>query len=682
MANPDIKTEKKPKARRHQGLEPVVIAERFEITPSKPLPEYDMPPALAYACQDLASDYNCVALVCDPKMPLRLDAIDGYKQVDHSGLQKIYYFGKIDWQLESRACPLLIVENPRGDRIFKSLESNITPIDEEDALIRFMRPAVRYLRMLRDNGITHRSIRPTNLFYGDANRTKIILGEPISSLPAINQPMVCETVESSLALPAARGAGTQSEDIYALAVTYLTLLTGTLPCNNLTDQEILDSKMAIGSFQTIVGNMEFSRMAFELFHGCFEDRSSARWRIEELTEWITGKHFPLRMHPVPKKSTNPFSIGDKRFFNPRTLARGIQAQWKESKNPIVGSDIDVWVRRYISDNEVSTNLAKAKDGINPDINANHDRTLARVIIAMDPRGPIRMQSFSSMIDGFGGALAFHNGNKEIEQIVMQIIGSDLISFWLDIYPDNVSPFNKQINQLEDVRKDHRISRFGGGIESVRYFLNQGLNCLSPILENHYVFDIGSLLDSFEYISENHPERLEETLIDREIAAFISNRAGRDMRSDLQGIDSAIDPDQGRLQQVRTLASLQDMLEDRRFPNLCKVSANFLRPTLERLSGRENRKRLYNRMLSIAQLGIIKEIVYAASDEQEFENDINEFEIAKAEYRQVSSSIGKLEDLIVNRSQDAHMIGGRVASGVSGIIGCVIAVVSVFYLEIL
>jgi hypothetical protein len=483
-------------------------------------------------------------------------------------------------------------------------------------------------------------------------------------------------------MPAGRGHGLPADDIYALAVTYMSLLIGHLPCHTMSDQEILHSKMSIGSFKTIVGDMEFSRMAFELFHGCFEDKPSARWRSEELAEWIGGKHFSLRMHPVPSKSTNPFTINQKDYFNPRILAQGIAENWKESKEPIVNGDLDIWLRRYIHDSEFSHNLRSAKIGMNPDVNANHDRTLLRSITALDPKGPFRSPHVSSMIDGFGGILAFYNGNENIEQSVLQIIGSDLIPFWAEIYPDSLAPFQKDINAIEDTRKEHRITRIGGGIESARYYLNPGLNCLSPITENFYVFDIPSLLQALEKLSQTQPKKLQERLIDREIAAFIVNRSRRDMRSELQNIDSAIDPDQARFQQVKVLAALQESAGEHELPALCKVAADFLRPTLHRLFGQKNRNRLHQRTLSVAQLGSLNEVISSATDSNEVENDLTGFEIAKVEFKQVSRSIERLEKLIRNRSEEAKITGGRVSSGIAGILGCVMTITIIFYIELL
>ena len=676
------KAQQTAKKKKTRGFEKIVVADRFEVDPNHSLSEYDMPPALAYACEDFEKGEQSIALVCDPKMPLRLRDLPTYKAIEHAGLQKIFYFGNVHWESEGRECPILIAENPRGARIFTSLDEVITPLDEEDVLIRFMRPAIRYMRIMRDAQFTHRSIRPTNLFYGDENRTKIILGEPISAISGINQPIVCEPIESGLTLPAGRGHGTPADDIYALAVTFMSLLIGHLPCRGMSNEDILKKKISIGSYQTIVGNMEFSRMAFELFQGCLEDNPSSRWRIDELGEWIGGRHFPLRKHLAPPKTAGALTIGGEDYYTPKTLAQGIAKHWDESKSFVAGGDIEIWLRRYVADSEYSANVQKAKIGLNLESVVNQERLLFRMITALDSQGPIRIKDLSVMVGGFGGVLAFYKGNTQMENLVLQAIGSDVISFWTEIYPGSLAFYHNSINRLTEAQKEHRINRFGGGIESYRYFLNSGLNCLSPIFENFYVFDIYSLLVALEKIASQDPERIKNSIIDREIAAFIVNRAGKDMRSDIQTIESAIDPDQGRIQQIRVLANLQERHPELSLPNFCKVSADFLKPALNKLYGMQNRRRLYNRMLSIAKIGTLAEIISAVNDSEEIENDITGFEIAKAEFKKVTKTIKNLEELIASRQADSTMVGGRVAAGVSGMISCILAVSIIFYIEIL
>ena len=53
----------------------------------------------------------------------------------------------------------------------------------------------------------HRAIRADNLFLCGAEGREIVLGECVSALPGLFQPVTCETIESGQALPSARGAG-------------------------------------------------------------------------------------------------------------------------------------------------------------------------------------------------------------------------------------------------------------------------------------------------------------------------------------------------------------------------------------------------------------------------------------------------------------------------------------------
>ena len=102
----------------------------------------------------------------------------------------------------------------------------------EEAISRnFIEQAVATLREMHSQGMTHRAIRPTNLFYDNPKSAQatILLGECLSAPPAMGQSAVYETPETAMAPPTGRGFGTISDDLYALGVTILALLTGKAP---------------------------------------------------------------------------------------------------------------------------------------------------------------------------------------------------------------------------------------------------------------------------------------------------------------------------------------------------------------------------------------------------------------------------------------------------------------------
>ena len=96
-------------------------------------------------------------------------------------------------------------------------------------------------------GIAHRAIRPDNLYYMDEARTKIVLGGCVTSVPAHDQPVVMETIESGMAMPSGRGGGTYADDMYAFGASVLMLNIGRHPMPGVPDTEIIRRKIAAGS---------------------------------------------------------------------------------------------------------------------------------------------------------------------------------------------------------------------------------------------------------------------------------------------------------------------------------------------------------------------------------------------------------------------------------------------------
>src|SRR3546814_18582294 len=106
-----------------------------------------------------------------------------------------------------------------------SLSTAIEQIPEEHASRLFIQPIGQVLRELQGQGVLHRAIRPDNLFWDDAAKSRLVLGECISAPVAMTQSAAYETNEAGMALPTARYEGTLSNDLYAVGVTLLALPT-------------------------------------------------------------------------------------------------------------------------------------------------------------------------------------------------------------------------------------------------------------------------------------------------------------------------------------------------------------------------------------------------------------------------------------------------------------------------
>ena len=113
----------------------------------------------------------------------------------------------------------IVCDAPNGPPLCDSLRGGPIPTEGELAAI-YLRPLALALGRLQTVGLTHRGVRPTNL-YRSAESGRVLLGPGCVMPPAFAQPVVYEPPSVGICAPAARGPGTSADDVYALGVLLL-----------------------------------------------------------------------------------------------------------------------------------------------------------------------------------------------------------------------------------------------------------------------------------------------------------------------------------------------------------------------------------------------------------------------------------------------------------------------------
>ena len=154
----------------------VLIQDRVDINPNQPIPAYDLAPAVAYSARHRRDPgREIIALVCDPKLPPRMDAVAPLQRIDNPALMRVVDSGIVDWAPEGRSCPVIVVEQPRGRRVFPSLDEKIAPMREASITRMCLTPAASVLRDIAAHRVVHRAIRPDNLFFDDEAGNRLVL---------------------------------------------------------------------------------------------------------------------------------------------------------------------------------------------------------------------------------------------------------------------------------------------------------------------------------------------------------------------------------------------------------------------------------------------------------------------------------------------------------------------------
>ena len=194
-----------------------LMKERFEIDFAEHISWLDNNGAKAYAVSDrIDSTRRLFALVCSNETSPRMTILPYLKSIDNPALMKMVEYGVINFLPEESKNMALIYEMPLGGKVF---EKGISNIDLASNNEKFRKVALSLMGLndaFKGMEMTHRAIRADNLYYKDAERTEIVVGDCAASFPAYYQPPMFEPIESLMADRQARGNGTIRDDIYSI----------------------------------------------------------------------------------------------------------------------------------------------------------------------------------------------------------------------------------------------------------------------------------------------------------------------------------------------------------------------------------------------------------------------------------------------------------------------------------
>ena len=415
------------------GEATVTLADRYEIYPGKRLPAFDAPGTLAYhALDNNAPRSELFALVCNPNAPMRLGALRIMRKLNSDWFVTPLHWGAVHWPEVERRCPVIVFERPSGAPLLSSLDAVIAPLDEKALTTTIIEPVVRALGVLSDTGINHRGLQPCNIFYRKKVGTEIIFGECVSTPPGMGQTMVFETIEGAMTDPVARGPGDQSDDIYALGVTVLTMLMGRRPGAGIDDSAMIVSKIEEGSYAALIGDFQPPGAMATLLRGLLADDRKQRWTLSELKKWLKGARPEPRSAEREPRTDRPFVFEGKKYRTCRSLAYGLACNPAAAAKLAETGTIENWVQNQIRDADRTKALAEARkipvSGGTANRAADH-LLAARVIAVLDPLGPIRYKRLAINIEGFGPALALAMTDKSAVGAMIEIVLGDLPNFW-------------------------------------------------------------------------------------------------------------------------------------------------------------------------------------------------------------------------------------------------------------
>lgn len=664
-----------------QGIE---LSDRYEVYPDQPLPFLNSPGAQAVAAHDHRNPSRSLfALICSKELAPRTDAIRSLSHIESSAFLTPRASGVVTLAGDQSRRFVIVFEQPRGDRVQMDVDSSFQPLSEDDVIRGVILPMIGILREIGGRVMAHRAIRADNIFISGGTNQEVVLGECVSTPAGYFQPLIYEPIDAAMANPSGRGAGYISDDFYALGVLIAVMHSGGNPVPHMSDDEVVASKIAIGSYATLVGQARVSLKLMEALRGLLCDDPHERWGITDLELWANGRHLSPKQATLPPKAARTFEFNEEEFITAPGLSFAMGKNWALAQETLRDDTLEGWVRRSLADEKRASAILKASrmSRLSGDSGGGggQDKSLAGVLVALDHTAPLRYKTVAARIDGLAQALAIDFGKEHVPQMICDIVRAKMHKAWIESQPSMRPDFVPWIRQADTIETFVNRARIGYGPERALYECNSGWPCLSPLLQNDFVNEISDLLPALERLAESGIP--EGDPIDRHIAAFCGARSKNLSERLINKLADPEDPLAYRIAVLRLYAEVQRTAGPASLPHLAGWFAKLLKPIVETYHFRSFRAQLSTGIDKAVKGGDLAELLWLVDNENLRVQDDNGFEQAKREYAYLAGQIAWHEDGGLTAAARVAAVSQRASAVVSAVLASVsIAVMSLIYVS--
>jgi hypothetical protein len=286
------------------------------------------------------------------------------------------------------------------------VSASLNPWPEKILIDLVLRPIARVLDALERTNLTHRAIRPNNVFQS-APGQPVTLGAAWAAPPAMHQPAVFETPYSAVCHPAARGDGTIADDVYALGVLLLTLSAGEVPMAQMDDATSIRWKIELGSFAALTRERPVSGFFGDLLHGMLADDPDHRPSPAQLIDPASLRGRRAAARP-PRRSQQALMLNDIAVFDSRMLAYALLLDYKKAVQFLTNGLVTQWLRRGLGDASLAAQIEDLVRGRTADTRSgplSDPLLVMHTIGVISPRMPLCWRSIALWPDGLPGLLA-------------------------------------------------------------------------------------------------------------------------------------------------------------------------------------------------------------------------------------------------------------------------------------
>jgi hypothetical protein len=636
------------------GGEPLGPEGRYRVLGDQRFAVFDAPGLQAYRAIDTEhADYAVYAVATDLALPQRQRVLQPLLTQNVPGLINPLAAGIVPLGAERRLRNVVILERPEGGTL---AESGLLTVQE--MLTHILPPLLDAIEGLAARDLTHRGIRPDNIFFLGRERQSPVLGQCVCGLPGAAQPAIYEPVERAAALAEGRGEATIIADYYALGVTIAGLLSGRDPAKI---EDAYRLRVQHGSYATLIGRLRFSPMIDGLLHGLLNDDQTQRWGVEKVRRWRNNTWSRPRPWVGDRQAPRHVMFRGREFRQARLLAHEFGNNIRDAAAAIRDAGFDIWVRHSLADTTAAERIRTAlgRDaGADPGYQDSEAELVARVCSVLDPLGPIRFRDLCVMRDGIGPmvAAALADGNREKLRSIAALLGSPILTEQAGFLPSEPQGLTSPVAAA--MRAIVRDPAVGCGLERCLYELNQTLPCLSPLVEGaaETLNDLPMALDKAVAAADTP-----RNLLDRHVAGFLAARSRHFERRLVEISQSEKSPVKQALTMVHLLAEMQRYHRPVALHALCAWAAGTLVPVIKAIHGASLRKRLLDEMPALAVKGDLAHLLSRMKLMELTEQDQVAFHHAKARHQQLGAAIVALDRGGAARTAKANEWGQRLAT---------------------
>lgn len=649
----------------------VIVADRFAVDLSTPLPEFDTAGATAYAANDLVSVNRAIYALVQRRGIPRRDVVVG-KLLGRSipGLVCPRGEGVVEASDGDGHGQRLvtIMDRPTGGKVVNDLRG-FAAFNERALRNQIIPQLAEAFAALEQRGIAHRSVSVRNLYYSSPDRSEIVLCECCSVPPAYHQRSGYEPIERAGAIPEGRGEGDPACDAYAFGVTLLSLYAGHDVAESASEEGLLETRIRAGSFWALSEHREIGGAIGDLIRGLMEDNPTKRWTAGDIKGWLGGVTPRKAVGDLGWVLARPIKFGERSFKDRRALTIALLDNPGKAREIVYSEKFLHWAENALAEGPTREWLERALDyrGGHAGSEGNslaENMALARIAAVLFPEGPICFGRLKVCADGFASALAmaFSKGEGGIFDDFRSIVERGRLGMLAEIVMGRNEAQATSVSKLGAAQKIAGNGRLGNGLERALYELNKGLPCLSAKVRETYVDSLRKLIEGLEAAAARTD--LGVSLVDRHIAAYLARQA--------DGFEAALNRLESTAQNsalyMFEVLKLFGALQQKYYPYPLKRIAGGFRPALkqavDQFKSKTRRKQVFEAVGTLLDQGNLVQIAQDLNLTALRARDQRDFRSASEYYTRLSAALKRLEIPFTPIDPRMRALGNRYMAGVS------------------